>query len=175
MADPARRGRGDKRQALLRFGVALALLVVLFDQLTKWWALGTLGEPPRLIEVTSFLNFVVVWNRGISFGLMDSDSSVAPWLFVAIAGAVAGGIVFWLTRLTRRWIAAAFGLVLGGAIGNLIDRAVFGTVTDYLHFRFYSLSFFVNNLADILISLGVLAYLLGAILASRERSGQAVS
>lgn len=169
MADPARRGRVAKRQALLRFGVALALLVVLFDQLTKWWALGTLGEPPRLIEVTSFLNFVMVWNRGISFGLMDSDSSVAPWLFVAIAGAVAGGIVFWLTRLTRRWIAAAFGLVLGGAIGNLIDRLRFQAVVDFLDFHAADYHWPAFNLADASISAGVVFLAIDALLSPWKR------
>lgn len=169
MANPARRGRVAKRQALLRFGVALALLVVLFDQLTKWWALGTLGEPPRLIEVTSFLNFVMVWNRGISFGLMAGDSSVAPWLFVAIAGAVAGGIVFWLARLTRRWIAAALGLVLGGAIGNLIDRLRFQAVIDFLDLHAADYHWPAFNLADASISAGVVFLAMDALLSPWKR------
>ena len=163
----------------LRFLFTLMGVLLLLDQGFKVWVRAATPLHHATSLIPNLLELTHVENRGVSFSFLGdiSDNVRVPLLVSISIVAVALLAYYWLRHRGTMNVPSefAFVLILPGAIGNLIDRAVFGTVTDYLHFRFYSLSFFVNNLADILISLGVLAYLLGAILASRERSGQAVS
>ena len=163
----------------LRFLFTLMGVLLLLDQGGKVWVRAAIPLHHATSLIPNLLELTHVENRGVSFSFLGdiSDNVRVPLLVSISIVAVALLAYYWLRHRGTMNLPSefAFVLILPGAIGNLIDRAVFGTVTDYLHFRFYSLSFFVNNLADILISLGVLAYLLGAILANRERSGQAVS
>ncbi|MCH9045924.1 MAG: signal peptidase II [SAR324 cluster bacterium] len=163
----------------LRFLFTVMGVLLLLDQGGKVWVRAAIPLHHATSLIPNLLELTHVENRGVSFSFLGdiSDNVRVPLLVSISIVAVALLAYYWLRHRGTMNLPSefAFVLILPGAIGNLIDRAVFGTVTDYLHFRFYSLSFFVNNLADILISLGVLAYLLGAILANRERSGQAVS
>ena len=151
------------RPTLYAWTTMVVLLAV--DQLVKIWVrveipmFQSTGLIPNLIDLTH------VENRGVSFSfLADLNDSMRVPILVGIS-LVAIGLIgaFWWSNRTRFNFFAnlAFVLILPGAIGNLIDRAIYGTVTDYFHFRFYSTSFFVNNLADIYISLGVVAYVIG--------------
>ena len=163
----------------LRFLFTLMGVLLLLDQGGKVWVRIAIPLHHATSLIPNLLELTHVENRGVSFSFLGdiSDNIRVPLLVSISIVAVALLTYYWLRYRGTMNVPSefAFVLILPGAIGNLIDRAVFGTVTDYLHFRFYSLSFFVNNLADILISLGVLAYLLGALLAGRDRSGQAVS
>ena len=136
------------------WGFALAALVLAADQLTKLWALGALRNPPVRIEVLPFWDFVLVWNRGVSFGLFG-DGGVPPLVLVAVTGAIALGVAVWLARATSWWTAIAAGLVLGGAIGNIIDRLVYGAVVDFIDWHAYGYHWPVFNIADAGITLGV--------------------
>ena len=138
----------------LALGLALAALVILLDQLTKTWILDALFEPARQIEVTSFLNLTPVWNRGVTFGLLSQENRLAPWAFSALALVVVGFLCSWLARSTDRLLVAAIPLVIGGAIGNVIDRTRFGAVADFLDFHAFGWHFWVFNLADAAISVG---------------------
>ena len=109
---------------LFRLGLAIAVLALLLDQLSKWWVRDVLMDPPQNINVTAFFDIVFAWNRGIAFSLFRSDSPAGPWIFVAIALAVVAGLVVWLARLDRAWPAVALGLVIGGALGNVADSAI---------------------------------------------------
>jgi signal peptidase II len=126
--------------------------------------------------VPNLLGLTHVENRGVSFSFLGNvaDGVRVPLLVGISLVAVALLGAYWLRH--RRYLhplaESAFVLILPGAVGNLIDRIAFGTVTDFLHFHFYDTSFFVNNVADILISLGVVAYLLGAVLERRRAHGQ---
>jgi signal peptidase II (EC:3.4.23.36). Aspartic peptidase. MEROPS family A08 len=114
-------------RARFRFGLLLAALVLAADQLSKWWILQIV-ELDRVgqIVVTPFLNLTMVWNRGITFGLLGSDLWWKPLLLGALALAIAGLLVRWLARAESGRVAWGLGLVLGGAVGNVIDRARFG-------------------------------------------------
>src|SRR3954462_3392300 len=117
-------------------GLAVAVLVALFAQASKLWILGLmLPRPPgqQIIELLPFVNLVLVWNRGVSFGLFNNPDS--PWNALAltlVAAAIVGGLVVWLRRVTHGLVALAIGLVIGGAIGNVIDRLRVGAVVDFL-------------------------------------------
>jgi signal peptidase II len=138
-----------------RLGLAVAAGIVALDQLTKWWVLALVLQPPRMIEVTSFFNLVMVWNRGISFGLADTGLDAMRWVLVALAAVITVALIVWLTRIARPFLAVVVGLVIGGAVGNLIDRVRFGAVFDFLDFHAFGYHWYAFNVADAAISVGV--------------------
>ncbi len=150
-----------RRAALM--GFALAALTVALDRATKVWALDALFEPPTRITVTNMLNLVPVWNRGVSFGLLSSDHAWGPWLLGGFALAVAAALVIWLLRADNRVLAAGLGLVIGGAVGNAIDRALYGAVVDFVDVHWHDLHWPAFNVADAAITLGVVFLLLDAL------------
>lgn len=151
----------------LRLGLGVALAVALLDQATKAWMLALIFNPPRVIEVTSFFNLAPAWNRGVSFGLLAHDSSWAPWLLAGVAVAIVIFLLRWLIRAENWLIAAALGLVLGGAVGNAIDRLRFGAVVDFLDFHAAGWHFWAFNLADSGITVGAATLLLLNLLPER--------
>jgi signal peptidase II len=120
---------------LFRLGLAIAVLALLLDQLSKWWVRDVLMDPPQNINVTAFFDIVFAWNRGIAFSLFRSDSPAAPWIMAAVALVIVIGLGIWLSRMVHRWPAVALGLVIGGAIGNVLDRIRFNAVFDFLWFH----------------------------------------
>jgi signal peptidase II len=158
-----------------RLGMLLGAMVLLVaaDQAIKAWVRAAIPLHAASVLVPHLLDLTHVENRGVSFSFLGdmADSVRVPLLVGVSVVAVLLLGAYWLRQRARLHVLAevAFALILPGAVGNLIDRLAFGTVTDYLHFHFFELSFFVNNLADILISLGVVAYVLGAVLDRQRR------
>jgi signal peptidase II len=139
------------------------------DQVTKWWILDVVMQPPRVIEVTPFFNLVLGWNRGVSFGLFNDREGFGPWPFLVLTAAITAGLVIWLKRVAGSWLAAALGLIIGGAVGNAIDRVRFGAVVDFLDFHVAGLHWPAFNLADSAISVGVVMVLVDSLF-GRTRS-----
>ncbi len=124
------------RRGRVWLGLALGLAVLGLDQASKWWILEGLRLPELgSVEVLPFLNLTMVWNRGITFGLFGAESAAGGLVLAAIALAVVAALAVWLWRAERPLVAASLGAVAGGAIGNVIDRARFGAVVDFLHAR----------------------------------------
>ncbi len=139
--------------------LGLASLIVLADFLTKAWVLASLHHGERL-EVTGFFNLVLVMNRGAAFSFLAGAGGWQRWFFVVLALAISA----WLVTLIRRHAAAtllplACALVLGGALGNVIDRLRFGAVVDFLDFHVAGWHWPAFNLADAAITLGVILLL----------------
>jgi signal peptidase II len=155
-----------RRQALT-FGFGVAALILMLDQLTKWWIVGRVMNQPRAIEITPFFNLVMVWNRGITFGLFG-DSEWGRWAFAGLALAIVIVLITWLVRASRRWIAAALGLIIGGAIGNVIDRIRWGAVADFLDFHVAGWHWPAFNVADSAIVVGVGLLLLEALFSRKD-------
>ena len=153
---------------MLRLGLAVAAAVAAADQLVKWWLLGVIAEAPGGIAVTSFFNLVMVWNRGVSFGLFGGGA-LPPWLLAAVAIAVAVGLTVWLARIEERWLGAAVGAVIGGAVGNVVDRVRTGAVADFFDFHVGAYHWPAFNVADAAITLGVGFLFIDALLIHRER------
>nr|WP_279347213.1 signal peptidase II [Govania unica] len=144
-------------------------LIVLADQLSKWWVLDIFQLPAKgIVEVLPFFNLVMVWNRGVSFGLLAADGDLGRWLLVGFTLAICGVVAVWLKRAERCLVAAALALVLGGAIGNIIDRVRLGAVADFIQLHAAGYSFYVFNIADAAISIGVALLLMDAILSGRQ-------
>jgi signal peptidase II len=159
-------GAARRRHTPLVLGLALAALIVVVDRIVKVALVGRFvqaGEPWP-VEVTSFFNLVMVWNRGISFGLFQSDET-GRWILVGLAAAVSLALVVWLSRAGSLWIATAIGLVLGGAIGNAWDRFVWGAVADFFDVHGFGYHFWAFNVADMGISVGVTMLVLDGLFA----------
>ncbi|MBS0482948.1 MAG: signal peptidase II [Proteobacteria bacterium] len=154
-------------------GLALAALVLGLDLIIKWWVTGPLGlnEDGEQLVVTSFFSFTRTSNYGVSLGLLTASSHAARWLLVALTGAIALTVLVWMMREKKLADILPLALVLGGALGNIRDRVVFGHVIDYadLHFGEWR-PFLVFNLADAAITLGVL-FILARSFLSREKRG----
>jgi len=148
-----------------RFGLILAALVLVLDQVTKWWVLEVIDlDRIGQIVVAPFLNLTMVWNRGVTFGLLGSDLWFKPLLLGGLALVIAALLLRWLARAESWRIAWGLGLVLGGAVGNVIDRARFGAVVDFVHLHAAGYHWYVFNLADSAIVSGVGLLLLDALI-----------
>lgn len=153
------------------FGLIVAAVVVVLDQLTKWWILDVVMQPyPRVVEVTPFFNLVMAWNTGVSFGTFGSSHAFMPFVLSAVALAIVVAMVLWLRQAERRFVALALGMVIGGAIGNVIDRFRFGAVADFLDFHIGGWHFWAFNVADSGISVGVALLVIDGLFADREKS-----
>ncbi|MEI6984562.1 MAG: signal peptidase II [Rhodospirillaceae bacterium] len=137
----------------LALGLSLAMVVIIMDQLSKWWMVEVVMRPPRVIELTGWLNLVMTWNHGISFGLLSG--TVMPYLLVTLALAVVGVLIAWLARAERLSAAFPLGLVIGGAVGNVIDRLMVGAVADFIDVHVGTWHWPAFNVADSAITIGV--------------------
>lgn len=153
-----------------------ALFVILLDQLTKAWIMGGLDlrELGHIQVLSPLFNLTWVENRGVSFGLFGDGSG--RWALSAFSIAVAGVLGWWALRADRRLLISAIGLVMGGALGNVIDRIRFGYVVDFLDFsgpHFFLGSMKINfpwifNVADSAICIGVVLLILDSVRAEQE-------
>ena len=146
----------------------IAFLVFVFDQATKWvvtYPLNLMGQPDRSIRITSFFDLRWVENRGVSLGLLSAGSEMGRWLLVGMTALIASLVAFWLWRERSRDDSTALALILGGALGNIVDRVRYGYVVDFadLHFGEWR-PFLVFNVADAAITIGVLLLLVRALL-----------
>lgn len=159
------------RSAGLKLAGTIGAVILVLDQLTKWVALEQLLDPPRLIEVTPFLNVVLGFNTGVSFGLLENDSVYGPWLLSGAALLVVAVLVVWAARSDSRAEAASFGAIAGGAVGNIVDRLRQGAVTDFIDLHAFGWHWPTFNVADIGITGGVGLLLLSG-LWPRKASGE---
>lgn len=159
------------KPSLWRYGFGLAVLVLILDQAVKLWLLRVVDlASAGPIRIAPFLEFVLVWNRGISYGLFQQDTGTGRWLLVGFTLVVIGVLMVWLVRARDRWTATSVALIVGGAIGNLIDRIAYGAVADYVHFFVGSFSWYVFNIADAAIALGVVGLLVDALRGRRNNA-----
>jgi signal peptidase II len=151
--------------------LALAALIVLLDQLTKLWALSALAEGER-VPVLAFLNWRLAFNTGAAFSFLAEAGGWQQWLFGGLALVVAAAMVFLLLtgRAKAGWERFAYALVLGGAVGNLIDRVWRGAVVDFVELHYAGLYWPAFNVADASLSVAAVALVVGLMIdAARQR------
>ena len=151
-------------------GLIIAAVTLATDRVTKWIALEVLDLPQRPIEVAPFFNLVMVWNSGISFGLFSNDTRIGPWLLSGFALTVTAGLLVWLRRAHSLMLTVALGLVLGGAVGNVIDRILWGRVADFVDLHLGNWHWPVFNVADAAIVFGFGLIVLDGLLNRQGRS-----
>ena len=149
---------------MFRLGLRIAAVTLIVDQISKWLLLYAVDMPNRgLIEITPYFNLRMVWNPGVSFGMFSADNDFDRYALVAFALAVVSLLLIWLARSQGRLLAWAIGLVVGGALGNVIDRLFYGAVADFFDFHLMGYHFYTFNVADMAISFGVILLLYDAI------------
>ena len=156
------------RERTFAFSIALAIFAL--DQLAKWIVSGPLHlEEVAQIYILPFFNLTWTENNGISLGLLNAETAVGRWMLVALTSAIAIGVAVWIGREKHRWDQAALGMILGGALGNILDRVRHGFVVDFadLHFGTFR-PFLVFNVGDAAISIGVVILLVRAFLIKDE-------
>jgi signal peptidase II len=137
--------------------IGLAALVFAVDQAHKYWMLNVYDINARApVPVTSFFDLVMVWNKGVSYGLFTTHTQ--EWL-IALSLVITAVLWVWACGSGRAFSAAAIALVIGGALANAFDRAIRGAVADFFHFYYQSFSWYVFNLADVAIVAGVVLLL----------------
>lgn len=147
-------------------GFSVAAIVFVLEQITKWLVLGPLDlRNTQSVEVLPIFRLNYTENHGISLGLFQASSDAMRWVLVLVTAAIAVGVAWWIGREEKRWDQIALGMVLGGALGNILDRVRHGYVVDFadLHFGDFR-PFFIFNVADAAISIGVAILLLRAFL-----------
>jgi len=153
------------------FGFSVALVVLILDQLAKWAVAGPLQlQWVGQIYILPIFNLTWVENNGISLGLLNASTELGRWMLVAVTAAIAIGVAVWIGREKLRGDQLALGMILGGALGNILDRARHGYVVDFadLHFGTFR-PFLVFNVGDAAISIGVAILLLRAFLVRHEK------
>ena len=158
----------SQRSPHLGFGLLVAAVAFVLDQLAKWVVtvpLSVATQPGRSIEIVSFFNLTWMQNYGISLSMFSDQSPTTRWILVAVTAAVAIGVAVWMTREKAKGDVIALALILGGALGNIVDRIRLGYVVDYadLHFGTFR-PFMIFNVADACITIGVVLLVARALL-----------
>jgi signal peptidase II len=156
------------RLALIAY--VLALIVIVSDQALKYWVLDVFGLPERFsAPVAGPFYLTMVWNKGVSFGVLNTDAEWTRWVLSAFSLIVAGALAVWAWKVDRPILALAVGLIIGGAVGNAIDRLRLGAVTDFIHVTWPWFPW-VFNLADSAISVGSVLLIWDLFLAPHNRA-----
>lgn len=164
------------KPSLWRFGFAIAAVVLAADQAVKLWLLHVVDlASTGPIRIAPFLDFVLVWNQGISYGMFQQETDFGRWLLVGFTGAIIVFLGYWLAVARDRWTSASLALIVGGAVGNAIDRIAYGAVADFVHVFVGSFSWYVFNVADAAIALGVIGLLLDAVGGRRNNAAKETS
>ena len=170
------RFRGDDSLMMLwgpltRFGLAVAVAAAAIDQAAKLWLLFIYDLGGRgIVTLTPFLDLLLTWNTGISYGLFRQEGSLGQWALLALKAVAVVLLWIWLSRAASRLTALSLGLIIGGAIGNAIDRFAYGAVADFVLFHVttesFSFNWYVFNLADVAIVAGVVGLLYETLMGS---------
>jgi signal peptidase II len=148
-----------KKDSLLRLSLAflIALTIIAFDQASKTWILYDLMNPPRVVPILPFLDFVLTWNTGVGFGLFKAYSFWGTFALIGMAVGISLALAVWLWKTTDKLLLLGLSLIIGGAIGNIIDRLHYGAVLDFIYVHVYigNYHFPAFNVADSAITVGV--------------------
>ncbi|MEQ8268455.1 MAG: signal peptidase II [Parvibaculum sp.] len=155
------------------FGMLVGLAGFVTDRLHKWWMLDIYGIAARgRVEITSFFDLVMAWNQGVSYGLFQAETATGVAILAGFALLVIFGLGLWLARVEHKATALAIGLVLGGALGNVYDRIAYGAVADFFSFHAFGFYWYIFNIADVWIGLGVALIILESVLPGLFATGK---
>ena len=147
----------------LRSGVVAAVVTLVLDQASKFWLLHVLDIARGTVRVTPFFDLVLAWNTGISYGWFQNEDATGQAILVAVKAAAVVALAIWMARSRTAMATIALGLIIGGAIGNAVDRFTYGAVVDFALFHVEiagkTFNWYVFNLADVAIVAGVAALL----------------
>ncbi len=162
----------------MRLGLFLALVTLVLDQISKWYVVEVLMRPdgvaqtpfytPRSIEILPVLDIVMAWNRGVSFGIFNNEGAYNALLLTLLSLAIVVALAVWMWRTDQRLLHVALGLIIGGALGNVVDRVRWGAVADFIDFHVADWHWPAFNLADTGITVGAALLVFDALFAGRN-------
>ena len=156
-----------------KIGITTAIGALVLDQVSKNLLLYGAGfiayQPGDRIPVLPFFDIVMVWNRGVSYGLFQSEGLWGTVLLTVLSLAAVAALSWWLRTAESRFLGLGLGLIIGGALGNVIDRGIYGAVADFFHFYAFGHDWYVFNVADAAISFGVIALIVDAFVHGKTR------
>ena len=170
---PIAASRRPSADRIRRLGIGMAFVALVIDQASKLWLLRVFDLPGRQqVRLMPWLDLVMAWNRGISYSLLTADSDTGRWLLIAgtLAAIVLLGV--WLWRVRSSLTGIALGLLIGGALGNVIDRVAYGAVADFVYFHVGAFHWYIFNGADCAIVLGVVLLLVDMASPHRETAAE---
>ncbi|HYM99100.1 MAG TPA: signal peptidase II [Aestuariivirgaceae bacterium] len=154
---------------LSSLGLSLAGLSFVADQLFKWWMLRVFDiATTQPVVVTPFFNLVLAWNQGVSYGWFAQSGNLGQIVLIAVSLLASAFLWVWLARIASPLTASGLGLIIGGALGNVIDRIIYGAVADFFQFHAFGFAWYVFNIADIAIVAGVLALIYESVTETRR-------
>ncbi|MET0667281.1 MAG: signal peptidase II [Methyloceanibacter sp.] len=153
-------------------GLGVAAVTALADQAHKAWMLYVYDIAARgIVRIASFFDLVLVWNRGISYGLFPQESALGRLGLILFAFGASAGLAAWLARVDTKLAAVSIGLIIGGAIGNAIDRILYGAVADFFSLHAFGFQWYVFNIADAAIVAGVVGLLYDSLVRGHKKAG----
>lgn len=158
---------GHPSGSLKIYALVIAFGWFVLDQATKWWVLEGIVSSHGALHITPFFNLVVGWNRGISFGMLGGHD-VPPWILALFSSSIAAGLTIWLLRTHDRLLANGLALIIGGALGNALDRFRHGAVADFLDFHIANWHWPAFNIADVGVVCGAMLLIVDSFISSKR-------
>ncbi len=153
-------------------GIIVAVVVLAADQLSKFWILNHVLDGRPFIEITSFFNLVQAWNTGVSFSMFSGSGATGTIVLCLVAAAIVVSLLWWLYKENVRLIQIGLGMIIGGALGNIVDRVRLGAVFDFLDFHFAGHHWPAFNLADSFICIGAVIIILQSLFTPNQKNAK---
>ena len=157
-----------KKLTIKKLAVPFILILIFLDQVTKWWIINYIMQPIKILPITPFFNIVLTWNSGISFGIFSNQGSFSVIILSTLATLIVFFLAVWLMKAENKRLIIGLICIIGGAIGNIIDRVYHGAVIDFLDFHIKSYHWPAFNLADSCIFIGATLIILDSLFPDKK-------
>ncbi|OPZ76276.1 MAG: Lipoprotein signal peptidase [Alphaproteobacteria bacterium ADurb.Bin438] len=149
---------------------ALITIITVFvlDQLSKWYILEHVMNPPKVLRINDFLNIVLAWNRGVSFSMFANGGEFTPHILTIITVVIFCGLIYWIRKEKSQANQVLLALIAGGALGNIVDRIRFKAVVDFIDFYIYDYHWPAFNIADSAICVGAILFMVYPYLTNKK-------
>jgi len=157
-----------KKLTIKKLAVPFILILIFLDQVTKWWIINYIMQPIKTLPITPFFNIVLTWNSGISFGIFSNQGSFSVIILSTLATLIVFFLAVWLMKAENKKLIIGLICIIGGAIGNIIDRVYHGAVIDFLDFHIKSYHWPAFNVADSCIFIGATLIILDSLFPDKK-------
>ena len=157
-----------KKSTIKKLAIPFILILIFLDQVTKWWIVNHIMQPIKILPITPFFNIVLTWNSGISFGIFSNQGSFSVIILSTLATLIVFFLAVWLMKAENKKLIIGLICIIGGAIGNIIDRVYHGAVIDFLDFHIKSYHWPAFNVADSCIFIGATLIILDSLFPDKK-------
>ena len=164
-----------RKLTIKKLAVPFILILIFLDQVTKWWIINYIMQPIKILPITPFFNIVLTWNSGISFGIFSNQGSFSVIILSTLATLIVFFLAVWLMKAENKKLIIGLICIIGGAIGNIIDRVYHGAVIDFLDFHIKSYHWPAFNVADSCIFIGATLIILDSLFPDKKEEANVKS